>query len=396
MKITFQDFRKTLEIILHIDKDPSTITIAYLRREIAVKYDVKYIDISFVYNGYKPTDNATLQSIKYTEDNHIVLTIKNSSNYPKIEALRKPIENEIKEVKDEKKQKKQFIEQLREDLEKDEKNDSDGMNVSMLTQMMANGPMKEMLKNNPELERLMGDEQQMKKILKMATNKDLQDHFMRQSEVALAQIDNIPGGAEELSRQTSGLYRDLDNMFTTKLNYDPNKTNEDFKQKEILDEPFDVFEDLSKPKQNNMNPFDSMGLMGMGNPYGNLFGGPSYQSNFGMNRNTVNANRPQMNTQMRTPMRTLPKQQTQPQQQNQQPKVDIYQKEKKEEKLQKVEQKVEEPKKGLDDKTYNELIETLEVMGFEINDDIRKIVRNSDGDLLQIIEAIEAYNDSKN
>ena len=42
-----------------------------------------------------------------------------------------------------------------------------------------------------------------------------------------------------------------------------------------------------------------------------------------------------------------------------------------------------------------EMIETLEIMGFEINDDIKKIVRNSDGDIEHIIDAIEDYNEGK-
>ena len=76
MKITFTDFKKTFEIILTIEKDPSAIKVSELKKQISQQYQVKYTDISFIYNGYKINDNSTLKQINYNEEMYIIATIK--------------------------------------------------------------------------------------------------------------------------------------------------------------------------------------------------------------------------------------------------------------------------------------------------------------------------------
>lgn len=74
-------------------------------------------------------------------------------------------------------------------------------NPEVLRGMMQNNPqMQALLRENPEMRAVMNDPEMLRNAMRMAANPSLRQEMMRNTDRAMAQIENIPGGVDALRR----------------------------------------------------------------------------------------------------------------------------------------------------------------------------------------------------
>jgi len=141
-------------------------------------------------------------------------------------------------------------------------------NEEFLKNILSNNPYtKKLIENNPELKHYFDDPETIRHMADIMKNPALRDEMIRNSDRAMAQIENIPGGFKYLQRMNHQMGDPYEALYQSTQNRNQNNNeqpqNEEYKQTAPTNTPLPN-PWASNQNQNNNNRFNMMQNM-MGN-----------------------------------------------------------------------------------------------------------------------------------
>ncbi|EDR29208.1 hypothetical protein, conserved [Entamoeba dispar SAW760] len=267
MKVLFCNASNSIQESIDIE-ETQTITIRQIHQLIASKLKSSYSDITLIYRGYKLSDDSLFSKIEYQEGSKIVFIQK-----------KKKQEKQEKEEKEERIEKQeQPLQSILNDPSCDDPSDDFLNDPTLIKLFLQNGMFKEFFEKHPEMEDFINDPKELKNMMKMMRNPQLMSQALMNADNAISQVENLPGGHNELVRLVSGL-EPLEDAMKPKVKFNPEVSNEQFKMEKPLDQPFNLFEEKTSDKF----MYGGNGLFSLGDnsvPGYNPFGLPtqSYQT----------------------------------------------------------------------------------------------------------------------
>ncbi|KAG2389011.1 hypothetical protein C9374_014411 [Naegleria lovaniensis] len=83
-------------------------------------------------------------------------------------------------------------------------------NPDFIREMMSSNPqMQQIMRNNPEVGRMLQDPEMIRRAMEMARNPELMREMMRNTDLAMSNIENLPGGFDALRRMYSDIQEPL-------------------------------------------------------------------------------------------------------------------------------------------------------------------------------------------
>lgn len=151
--------------------------------------------------------------------------------------------------------------------------------------MMANPTIRQIAENNPEVGQILSDPEMLRRSMELARNPNLMREMMRNSDRAMSDIENLPGGYDALRRLYNDVQQPLheaaENM-ANQANPEPQSNPQNnANQSGPLPNPWDQSQSQQQQPQANAqaNPFNMFGGMGA-NPFGGMDMGMGNQQNF--------------------------------------------------------------------------------------------------------------------
>ncbi|KAL7718960.1 Ubiquitin-like protein [Entamoeba marina] len=232
MRIQFSNVSNTINDYIEVeDASIQNIRIVEIRQLICSKLQKQIADVTLIYKGYKIDDNKRLTEIEFKPENRFLVVVKQPKQ-PK--SFGQPEQN------------KQEIQKIEPPTILMEEEPESGLGFfsdpSIMRMLFQQGPYKEFFDKHPEIADILNDPKELKEMTKLMRNPELMRQFLRNNDSAMNQIENIPGGHNELIKLTSGL-DPLEEMMKPGVSYDPDVTNDKFQMEKPLDEPFNLFED---------------------------------------------------------------------------------------------------------------------------------------------------------
>ncbi|BFU25267.1 UBA/TS-N domain containing protein [Entamoeba histolytica HM-1:IMSS-B] len=245
MKVLFCNVSNSIQESIDIE-ETHTITIGQIHQLIASKLKSLYSDITLIYRGYKLTDSSLFSTIGYQEGSKIIF----------IQKKKKQEKQEEKEERIEKQE--QPLHSVLNDTSCDSPSDDFLNDPTLIRLFLQNGLFKEFFEKHPEMEDIINDPKELKNMMKMMRNPQLMNQALMNADNAINQVENLPGGHNELVRLVNG-FEPLEDALKPNVKFNPEVSNDQFKMEKPLDQPFNLFEERTSDKLMNDNGLFSFG-----------------------------------------------------------------------------------------------------------------------------------------
>ncbi|KAF0978038.1 hypothetical protein FDP41_002930 [Naegleria fowleri] len=159
-------------------------------------------------------------------------------------------------------------------------------NPDFIREMMNSNPqMQQIMRNNPEVGRMLQDPEMIRRAMEMARNPELMREMMRNTDLAMSNIENLPGGFDALRRMYSDIQEPLHEA-TTEMFRGTTTTPEQPTTSNTTSvppgQPFNMWGNNSTgtaattttpPPSSNTSSTGNTGNTTNANPFANMFGG---------------------------------------------------------------------------------------------------------------------------
>ncbi|ELP94483.1 hypothetical protein EIN_048160 [Entamoeba invadens IP1] len=243
MKLLFSNVTSTVTEQLDLEECVlQKITILEIHRLLAERLQSSATDITLIYRGYKLEDSSVFSTIRYQEGSKIIFVVKKKEkSTPPPQA-----------VTTEKKEKMSILQEVLNECD-----DQPDYDPTFIRALFESGPYKEYLKEHPEVEEVINNPKELKNIMKTISNPDLMTQTLRNTDNVISQMENIPGGHNQLLTIMNGM-DPLESMTKSNVKFNPDATNEMFMMDKPLQKPINIFEEKTNNDFNNMFGMDFM------------------------------------------------------------------------------------------------------------------------------------------
>lgn len=162
-------------------------------------------------------------------------------------------------------------------------------NPDFIREVMGSNPqIQEIMRNNPEVGRMLQDPDMIRRAMEMSRNPELMREMMRNTDLALSNIENLPGGFDALRRMYSDVQEPLHEATSEMLRPPQSTTSPTTTPTQTTNtnaptgQPFNMWGNNQPPTNTNTtntttqgtnqntNPFSMFGNMGMGGNMGGM------------------------------------------------------------------------------------------------------------------------------